>query len=198
MTLTHSCNNAFADSAGIFEAVKPIHGGLSKLGRVLVQEMNRVGVIVDVSHVSDDTARQAISLSRAPVMWSHSAVRAYNNISRNVPDELLKMVREDEGRDGVVMVNFAPYFVKDGGNATVEDVADHVEHIAKIAGRDRVGMGSDFDGVGPTLPKGLEDVSKYPVLVSLFPCVPYEDSACDRKGRAYFSCDEAGGRATRV
>jgi membrane dipeptidase len=137
MTLTHSCNNAFADSAGIFKAVEPVHGGLSPLGRTLIREMNRLGVVVDVSHVSDATARQAIELSAAPVMWSHSSVRAYNNISRNVPDELLALVRKETGRDGVAMVNFAPYFIKSDPGATIEDVADHVEHIAKVAGRDR-------------------------------------------------------------
>lgn len=137
MTLTHSCNNAFADSAGILETVKPVHGGLSPIGRTLIREMNRLGVIVDVSHVSDATARQAIELSEAPVMWSHSSVRAFNNISRNVPDELLELVRKETGRDGVAMVNFAPYFIKNGGGATIEDVADHVEHVAKVAGRDR-------------------------------------------------------------
>jgi membrane dipeptidase len=100
MTLTHSCNNAFADSAGIMKAVKPAHGGLSKFGRTLIGEMNRLGVIVDVSHVSDATAEQAIKLSRAPVIWSHSSARAFNNISRNVPDEILKLVREEEGRVG--------------------------------------------------------------------------------------------------
>jgi membrane dipeptidase len=137
MTLTHSCNNAFADSAGIFEAVEPVHHGLSPIGRTLIREMNRLGVIVDVSHVSDATARQAIELSAAPVMWSHSSLRALNNISRNVPDDILELVREDAGRDGVVMINFAPYFISGTGKATVEDVADHVEHAARVAGRDR-------------------------------------------------------------
>jgi membrane dipeptidase len=99
--------------------------------------MNRLGMIIDLSHVSDATARQAIELSKAPVMWSHSAVRALVNISRNVPDELLEMIGTGKGkRDGVVMVNFAPYFVaRKGKNATVYDVADHVEHIAKVAGK---------------------------------------------------------------
>jgi membrane dipeptidase len=137
VTLTHMCNNAFADSGGIFDPVTPVHGGLSSIGKTLVREMNRLGVLVDVSHVADTTAKQAIELSRAPVMWSHSSVRALNGISRNVPDNLLRLIRKEEGRDGVVMVNFAPFFIRSDANATVEDVADHVEHIAKVAGRDR-------------------------------------------------------------
>ncbi|KAF8742115.1 metallo-dependent hydrolases superfamily Peptidase M19 family, partial [Rhizoctonia solani] len=165
MTLTHSCNNAFADSAGIFEPVPATHGGLSPLGKELIQEMNRIGMLVDLSHTSDDTAVQAIRLSRAPVMWSHSSVRALRGISRNVPDHILEMIGIGKGqRDGVVMVNLYPRFlVEDGGNATLYTVADHIEHIAKVAGRAHVGIGSDFDGI-EIVPDGLEDVSKYPAL----------------------------------
>ncbi|CAE6419668.1 unnamed protein product [Rhizoctonia solani] len=165
MTLTHSCNNAFADSAGIFEPIPATHGGLSLLGKELIREMNRIGMLVDLSHTSDDTAVQALQLSRAPVMWSHSSVRALRGISRNVPDHILKMIGTGKGqKDGVVMVNLYPRFlVEDGGNATLNTAAEHIEHIAKVAGRAHVGIGSDFDGI-EVVPEGLEDVSKYPAL----------------------------------
>ncbi|KAJ1311016.1 hypothetical protein OPQ81_009522 [Rhizoctonia solani] len=165
MTLTHACNNAFADSAGIFEPIPAAHGGLSPLGEELIREMNRIGMIVDLSHTSDDTAIRALKLSRAPVMWSHSSVRTLRGIVRNVPDHILKMIGMGEGqKDGVVMVNLYPRFLaKDGVNATLNTAADHIEHIAKVAGRAHVGIGSDFDGI-EVVPEGLEDVSKYPAL----------------------------------
>ncbi|CUA73835.1 hypothetical protein RSOLAG22IIIB_01354 [Rhizoctonia solani] len=165
MTLTHSCHNAFADSAGIFKPVPPVHGGLSPLGEELIREMNRIGMIVDLSHTSDDTAVQALKLSRAPVMWSHSSVRVFRDISRNVPDHILKLIGTGKDqKDGVVMVNLYPRFlVEDGANATLNIAADHIEHIGKVAGRAHVGIGSDFDGI-EVAPEGLEDVSKYPAL----------------------------------
>ncbi|CAE6526863.1 unnamed protein product [Rhizoctonia solani] len=165
MTLTHSCNNAFADSAGIFEPVPSVHGGLSPLGEELVREMNRIGMIVDLSHTSDNTAIQALKLSRAPVMWSHSSVRTLRGISRNVPDHILKLIGTGKGqKDGVVMVNLYPRFlVENGVNATLNAAADHIEHVGKVAGRAHVGIGSDFDGI-EVVPEGLEDVSKYPAL----------------------------------
>jgi membrane dipeptidase len=164
VTLTHSCNNAFADSAGILSPVAPLHDGLSPLGYKLVEEMNRLGMIIDLSHVSDDTAHQALTHSRAPVMWSHSSVRGLVPIARNIPDDLLRRLgKGDDKKDGVVMINFAPYFVTKDGNATIYDVADHIDYVAKIAGKKYVGIGSDFDGIGQ-VPVGLEDVSKYPDL----------------------------------
>jgi membrane dipeptidase len=164
VTLTHSCNNAFADSAGILSPVEPVHGGLSPLGYKLVEEMNRLGMLIDLSHVSDDTAHQALNHSRAPVMWSHSSARGLVPIARNIPDSLLHRLGKGEGkRDGVVMINFAPYFVTSDGNATIYDVADHIDYVAKVAGKKYVGIGSDFDGIGQA-PAGLEDVSKYPDL----------------------------------
>jgi len=176
MTLTHGCHNAFADSGGIFVAPAPLHNGLSKLGEALIYEMNRLGMLVDLSHVSDDVMRQALNLSQAPVIWSHSSARAVHNVSRNVPDDILELLNDSASdsahwrgkgnkTDGVVMVNFAPFFVANDGEATLEKVADHIEHIGKISGRDHVGLGSDFDGIGD-VPEGLEDVSKYPQLVA--------------------------------
>lgn len=147
MTLTHGCNNVFADSGGIFSPVPPAHGGLSKIGRDLIGEMNRIGMMIDLSHVSDQTAEQALDLTEAPVMWSHSASRTFNNISRNVPDYLLERIgtgnraKENGKKDAVVMVNFYPEFLLPRGKdahgrvANVKTVADHVEHIARIAGK---------------------------------------------------------------
>ncbi|KAG8809595.1 hypothetical protein FRC19_005131, partial [Serendipita sp. 401] len=167
VTLTHTCHNAFADSGGFLEPLPPLHYGLSPFGRELIVEMNRLGMIVDLSHTSDQTALQAMTASRAPVFWSHSSSRAVWNVSRNVPNEILSRIGlGPDKRDGVVMVNFAPYFVAAEGEATVEKVADHVEMIAKVAGKKHVGIGSDFDGIEST-PAGLEDVSKYPNLFAI-------------------------------
>ncbi|KAF7321385.1 Dipeptidase [Mycena kentingensis (nom. inval.)] len=164
LTLTHTCHNAFADSCGYAPGKEPLHGGLSPLGLRLIDEMNRLGMLVDLSHVADDTAKQALQHSRAPVIWSHSSARAVHNVPRNVPDDVLAFVGDREGQtDAVVMVNFAPQFVADEGKADVAAVADHVDHIAKVAGKKHVGIGSDYDGIGST-PNGLEDVSKYPYL----------------------------------
>ncbi|KAG7090950.1 hypothetical protein E1B28_010020 [Marasmius oreades] len=167
VTLTHICHNAFADSCGFPPGYPtPLHGGLSQLGRSLVDEMNRLGVLVDLSHTSDDTAKQALNHSKAPVMWSHSSARAVHRHQRNVPDDILKLIGTEEGKkDAVVMVNFAPAFIAPEGEAAVEAVANHVEHIAKVAGKKHVGLGSDLDGISST-PVGLEDVSKYPALIA--------------------------------
>ncbi|KAG1777045.1 membrane dipeptidase-domain-containing protein [Suillus placidus] len=166
VTLTHSCHNAFADSCGMLIPSVPRHYGLSPLGFRLVEEMNRLGMLVDLSHTSDMTATQALLHSKAPVIWSHSSARAIHDVARNVPDEVLSLVGFGEGqRDAVVMVNFNGPFVAADGEADVEAVADHVEHIAKVAGVKHVGIGSDYDGIQVT-PKGLEDVSKYPALIA--------------------------------
>ncbi|KAG7449584.1 uncharacterized protein BT62DRAFT_593859 [Guyanagaster necrorhizus] len=166
MTLTHVCHNAFADSCGFYPGKKPRHGGLSTLGYALIDEMNRLGVLVDLSHTSDATAAQALNYSKAPVIWSHSSSRAVHDHVRNIPDEVLKLVGTGEGQsDAVIMVNFAPNFVADPGQATLQAVANHVEHIASVTGKQHVGIGSDFDGIGST-PAGLEDVSTYPALVA--------------------------------
>lgn len=166
MTLTHSCHNAFADSCGILEKIEPRWGGLSALGYSLITEMNRLGMLVDLSHTSDDTAKQALKYTKSPVIWSHSSARAVHDVPRNVPDDVLELVGTTEGKtDAVVMVNFADIFVADPGKATLKVVADHIDHIANIAGRKHVGIGSDFDGISG-VPVGLEDVSKYPDLIA--------------------------------
>jgi len=162
MTLTHTCHNAFADSGGRLEPLPPLHGGLSPLGHLLIDEMNRLGILVDLSHTSDDTAIQALEYSQAPVIWSHSSARTVHNVARNIPDSILERIKS-ERQDAVVMVNFAPSFVAPEGKATVQAVADHVEHLASVAGKNHVGIGSDFDGI-LEVPQGLEDVSTYPTL----------------------------------
>ncbi|KAI9101304.1 dipeptidase 1-like protein [Phlyctochytrium arcticum] len=156
MTLTHVCHTAWADSC----SPEPLHGGLTDFGRTVVKEMNRLGMMVDISHVSHATMRDVVASSRAPLFFSHSSVYALCPIQRNVPDEILRALTE---KDGVIMINFYPRFVTCSANATLSDVADHVEYAAKIAGWDHVGIGSDFDGID-VVPTGLEDVSKYPYL----------------------------------
>lgn len=169
VTLTHTCHNPFADTSGSTagQEAKPLHGGLSKLGERLVLEMNRIGMMVDLSHTSDNTARQAIAISKAPVFFSHSGARSVFNHTRNIPDDILKLISEKENKiDSFVGIPFLPDFVNDN-NPTLGDIADHVEHIAKIAGKSRVGIGSDFDGFRPPAIPGMEDVSHYHNLVSI-------------------------------
>lgn len=195
MTLTHSQNTDWVDSA----TAPPQHGGLSPFGEEVIREMNRVGMLVDLSHVSADAMRDALRVSTAPVIFSHSSAFGVTPHPRNVPDDVLELVRTN---GGVVMVNFFPAFtstevwewgsrrsaeearlralnpatptaVTDGVAAWVEAnprpsidvgiIADHIEHIARVASRDNVGIGSDFDGV-PWLPEGLDGVEDYPNL----------------------------------
>jgi membrane dipeptidase len=201
MTLTHTSNTAWADSA----TDAPKHSGLTAFGVEVVKEMNRLGMLVDLSHVSPDTMRAALAASAAPVIYSHSSARALNDHPRNVPDDILASVAAN---GGTVMVTFAPSYVSaaraqwdadyaaevarnnsppyDGlyigqperakaalaawqsqhprPAATLGEVADHVEHIAKIAGVDHVGLGSDFDGIEDA-PTGLAGVDRFPALL---------------------------------
>jgi membrane dipeptidase len=191
MTLTHGRNNDWADSA----TDTPAHGGLTAFGREVVREMNRLGMLVDISHVSPQVMHQVLDLSEAPVIFSHSSARALVDHPRDVPDDVLARMRKNGGG---VMVTFIPAFVsaetaawgkgvetqvqgarttgemarieaeysKAHGpqpRATLRQVADHVEHVARVAGWDHVGIGSDFYGGGP-MPVGLEDVSRFPEL----------------------------------
>ncbi|GMK56927.1 hypothetical protein CspeluHIS016_0307670 [Cutaneotrichosporon spelunceum] len=167
ITLTHTCHNVFASSAGSGDAIAPVYpgDGLTPLGIALVEEMNRLGVVVDLSHTSPGTMRDALKVTRAPVMFSHSGARGVYDHPRNVPDDVLDLIGEGEGQvDGVVMAVFYPPFV-DPGNATIHRVADHIEYIADKCGRRHVGIGSDFDGIDSAV-EGLEDASKYPYLVA--------------------------------
>jgi membrane dipeptidase len=143
MTLTHTRTLPWADAAGD----TAIHGGLTPFGRQVVGEMNRLGMLVDLSHVTAEVMLDALEASEAPVIFSHSSARAVADHPRNVPDRVLRKVAKN---GGVVMVNF---------------FSGYIDHIVRVAGIDHVGLGSDFDGVA-VLPKGLEDVSRLPVLTS--------------------------------
>ena len=190
MTLTHNKTLGWADAA----TDDPKHDGLNPFGERVVKEMNRLGVLVDISHVSPATMADVLRVSRAPIIASHSSAKALSPHPRNVPDEILEELPKN---GGVIMVNFFPGFiVPEAGKqwrerrelqakfpdraeyrkalaeynkthpipkASIKDVADHVAHIAKVAGIDHVGIGSDFDGIA-SVPVGLEDVSTYPRL----------------------------------
>ncbi|KAL8928656.1 MAG: hypothetical protein Q9172_000794 [Xanthocarpia lactea] len=187
-TLTHNCHNQYADAAlvtnasGTAVASTPYWGGVSKTGQTLIQEMNRLGMLVDISHVSKDTMGDVLggrpekwAGSRAPVIFSHSSAFALCPHPRNVADDVLELVKKT---NSVVMVNFSPDFIscvpsnsttglpdRYPPNSTLQQVARHVKYIGDTIGYDHVGLGSDFDGILET-PKGLEDVSKYPDLIS--------------------------------
>ena len=157
MTLTHSLTTDWADS-GTDQAR---HGGLSPFGEEVVREMNRLGMFVDLSHVSPETMRDALRVSRAPVLFSHSSARGVTDQPRNAPDDVL---RELARNGGVIMVTFVPQFVNaDPAAASLADVANHIDHIRRVAGIDHIGIGGDFDGIS-SVPAGLEDVSAYPAL----------------------------------
>jgi len=198
MTLTHNVTLDWADAA----ADSARHGGLTRFGEEVVREMNRLGMLVDLSHVSPATMSDALKVTEAPVIFSHSSARALTDVPRNVPDSILSRLKAN---GGVVMVTFVPGFVSqkiadrsarrgvqlaeaqrrapgdsaavtrvmaqwDAANpepkSTLADVADHIEHVRKVAGIDHVGIGSDFDGTGNNLPVGLEDVSTFPSLLA--------------------------------
>ncbi|KAB7501520.1 Dipeptidase 1 [Armadillidium nasatum] len=162
LTLTHNCNTAWAESALTFEKNSTIDEveGLTDFGELVIGEMNRLGMLVDLSHTSDRTVNDALAVAAAPVIFSHSSARELCNSSRNVPDDILKKVKRN---GGVVMVNFYPNFLTCSDNATIYDVIDHINHIRNVTGVDHVGLGSDFNGISK-VPEGLEDVSKYPNL----------------------------------
>jgi membrane dipeptidase len=200
MTLTHFRNNHWADSS----TAKPEHNGLTDFGKQVVREMNRIGMIVDISHVSDKTFYDALEVSTKPVIASHSSCYVYSDVPRNMKDDMFRALAKN---GGVVGVNFGASFLnqKDAEDlkqriaqhnqvepnlagadldayaakdhaesgeirpttsaATVEDAAECIDHIIKVAGIDHVGIGSDFDGI-PSVPQGLEDVSKMPALTA--------------------------------
>jgi membrane dipeptidase len=194
MTLTHNAHTNWADSA---MQDPPRHDGLNAFGEQVVHEMNRLGMLVDLSHTSPDTMRDAIRVSQAPVIFSHSASREVCEIPRNVPDDVLAMLPKN---GGVIMVTFVSGFVSQAAadvtlpmireylaratgkspaertaiyeelkakvkmpKVTVAAVADHIDHIRKVAGVEAIGIGSDFDG-NTNWPEGLSDVSMFPNL----------------------------------
>ena len=141
ITLCHNGDNELCDSA----KGNRTHGGLSAFGRAVVREMNRLGMMVDISHASDDTMRQAIDESAVPVVATHSSARSLCNHPRNLTDDLLKRLA---ARGGVCQICLYGYFLSENGEASVKTVADHIGHVVRIAGIDHVGVGSDFDGGG--------------------------------------------------
>jgi membrane dipeptidase len=195
MTLTHNVTLDWADAA----LDKAAHGGLTKFGEEVVREMNRLGMLVDLSHVSPAVMSDALNVADAPVIFSHSAARAISDHPRNVPDSILARLPKN---GGVVMVTFVTSFIseksrrwdqsrgtkqaelrqrlgRDSAAVTRElaaweasnpkprvalsEVADHIDHIRKVAGVDHIGIGSDFDGIDDVI-DGLEDVSSFPAL----------------------------------
>lgn len=155
ITLTWNERNQIADGA----AEGRTKGGLTNFGVELVGEMNKLGMVVDVSHLSDTGFFDVIQTTKSPIVASHSNCRALCNHRRNLTDEMIKLLADN---GGVMGMNFAPAFVDEKkDNASLERVLDHVDHIVKVVGADYVGLGSDFDGIEST-PKGLEEVTKMP------------------------------------
>lgn len=202
VTLTHGKDNLICDSS--YDTTYT-NKGLSAYGREVVKEMNRVGIMVDISHVSDDSFYQAVELSKVPVIASHSSCRHFTpTFKRNMSDDMIKLLGK---KGGVIQINFGSSFLDENYRqqaevlqeklgkmlkekglkfsdpaakellkdfqkenpvlfADVETVADHIDHVVKLTGSTKhVGIGSDFDGVGDSLPTGLKDVSQYPNLI---------------------------------
>ncbi|AWL10721.1 Membrane dipeptidase [Saliniradius amylolyticus] len=197
ITLAHSESNHISDSS---YDLRRQWDGLSDFGKELVVEMNRIGMMVDISHVSDDAFWQVMKISKAPAIASHSSLRKYTpGFERNMSDDMVKALAEN---GGVIMINFGSSFVSNsalkwnnqfkdkmaeknlswgdsGANkfakmyrkdnpypyASLKRVLDHIDHVVELVGIDHVGIGSDYDGVGDSLPENLKDVSSYPNLV---------------------------------
>ncbi len=201
ITLTHSKDNQICDSS--YDTTRTWNG-LSAFGEHVLMEMNKVGIMVDVSHISDSAFYDVMRITKAPVIASHSSLRHFTpGFERNMNDDMLKVLAKNQG---VIMINFGSTFIEHGLRkksndakkhlaeyrkengltekdstykaysdaywkkqnlySTVEKVADHIDHVVKLVGVDYVGFGSDFDGVGDSLPEGLKDVSKYPNLIA--------------------------------
>ncbi len=156
MTLTHNGTLDWADAANDEHR----HGGLTPFGEEVVREMNRLGMLVDLSHTSPETMHDALDVAEAPVIWSHADTRGVRDHPRNVPDDVLARLPEN---GGVVMITFVPSFLTDQDEATIDDVIAHIERVVEVAGIEHVGIGSDYDGISST-PLGMEDVSSYPKL----------------------------------
>ncbi|KAM7352800.1 uncharacterized protein ACRADG_005173 [Cochliomyia hominivorax] len=161
MTLTSTCHTPWADSSYADAPTYNVkHGGLTIFGKTIIREMNRLGMMVDLSHVSTGTMRDALEVSEAPVIFSHSSAYELCNSSRNVQDDMLQSLAKN---GGIIMVNFYSRFLSCSENSTVHDAVAHINHIKRVAGIDHVGLGAGYDGINFT-PKGLEDVSSYPTL----------------------------------
>jgi membrane dipeptidase len=180
LTLTHAVNTTFADSSGD----KPAHNGLTAFGKDVVRELNRLGVMVDISHVADKTFWDALEVSQAPLVASHSSCRALSGHPRNMTDEMIKALA---AKGGVIMINYSTSFLdNDLYEATQKNVpaaerpkvsweriVDHIDHAVKLVGATHVGLGSDFDGT--TVPIGMEDCSKLPKITEALLRKGYSD-----------------------
>jgi microsomal dipeptidase-like Zn-dependent dipeptidase/gamma-glutamyl-gamma-aminobutyrate hydrolase PuuD len=155
ITLSHNGNNDICDAHG----EESEHNGLSAFGKEVVKEMNRLGIIVDISHTSEKTAFDVLENSRYPVIASHSSVKALCNHSRNLSDKLIKALA---ARGGVVQICLYAGFLRKNGNASVKDAVDHIDYVVKLVGIDHVGIGSDFDGGGGI--KGLQTANEFPQI----------------------------------
>uniref|UniRef100_A0A336KBF7 Dipeptidase n=1 Tax=Culicoides sonorensis TaxID=179676 RepID=A0A336KBF7_CULSO len=162
MTLTSSsCHTTWADSHNADAPKYDVkHGGLTKYGKTIIREMNRLGMIIDLSKSAVSTMKDVLQLSEAPVIFSHSSAFDLCNSSRNVQNEIIQMVAK---KRGIIMVNFYSKFLTCSDNSTVHDAVAHINHIKRIAGVDFVGLGAGFDGIN-MVPQGLEDISTYPLL----------------------------------
>ena len=175
ITLTHSKTNHISDSS--YDENHQWGGGLSSFGKDLIREMNKVGIMVDISHVSDKAFYESIEISEAPVIASHSSLRHFTpGFERNVSDDMLIKLAS---KGGVISINFGSSFITEKAleygrekkkgpypYADVTDVVDHIDRVVSLVGIDHVGIGSDYDGVGDTLPNNLKDVSTFPNLIS--------------------------------
>ncbi|XP_054288246.1 dipeptidase 1-like isoform X3 [Macrosteles quadrilineatus] len=157
LTLTHTCHTPWA---GCCVGQDEENDGLSHFGSLVVRELNRLGMLVDLSHTSVRTMEDALNVTQAPVIFSHSSAFHLCNSTRNVPDHVLKLVALN---GGIVMVNFYSMFITCNQSATLQDVIAHINYIRKVAGEDHVGIGAGYDGINLP-PRGLEDVSRYPYL----------------------------------
>jgi membrane dipeptidase len=171
LTLSHSVNTNWADSSGD----TPAHNGLTDFGKDVVRELNRLGVMVDISHVADKTFWDALETSKAPLVASHSSMRAISGHARNMTDD---MVRALGAKGGVVMINYSVGFLSNERfeaqqrnvataelpRVSWEKIVEHIDHAVKLVGAAHVGLGSDFDGT--SVPDGMEDVSKLPKITA--------------------------------
>ncbi|KAG5677303.1 hypothetical protein PVAND_007072 [Polypedilum vanderplanki] len=163
MTITHNCNLPWADNNLVDGNENSPKRNLTEWGKKVILEMNRLGMIVDISHVSEGVMVDVLETSKAPVIFSHSSVYKLRNHTRNVKDHVLLKLKEN---NGVIMINFYSSFIKAESPATIYDVIKHINYVRDLIGPEHVGIGSDYDGV-EEVPEGLEDVSKYPALFDL-------------------------------
>ncbi|MDL2322775.1 dipeptidase [Bacteroidales bacterium OttesenSCG-928-A17] len=155
ITLSHNGDNDICDSASGHNE----HKGLSEFGKEVIREMNRLGIMIDISHTSEKTSFDVLELSEKPIIASHSSAKSLCNHPRNLSDELMRAIAQ---KGGVVQVCLYHGFIKKGGKATLKDAVDHIDYIVKTIGIDHVGIGSDFDGGGGLI--GLQAVNEYPQL----------------------------------